>query len=120
MIRTRAYNILGILAILLFTACGQRYQAKSLVKDFVKEHATEELNITDFTDLDSTRVISDSLFLAMQQNATKDPLFKSIDFSQTKVSSPLLYIRMRYQKDTLQLSKTFYFDKDLTAVIAFK
>ena len=120
MIRSRAYIIICILALLLFTACGQRYQAKSLVKDFVKAHAVEELNITDFTDLDSTRVISDSLFRAMQQNAAKDPLFKDVDFSGAKATSTLLYIRMRYQKDTLELSNTFYFDKDLTAVIAFK
>ena len=120
MIRSRAYIILGILAMLLFTACGQQYQAKSLVKDFVKEHATEELNITDFSDLDSTRVISDSLFQAIQQNAANDPLFKDVDFKGLKPSSTLLYIRMRYQKDTLKLSKTFYFDRDLSAVIAFK
>jgi hypothetical protein len=118
--RPRAYIILGTLALLLFTACGQQHQAKSLVKDFVKAHAVEELNITDFTDLDSTRVVSDSLFKAMQQNAASDPLFKDVDFSAAKATSTLLYIRMRYQKDTLELSKTFYFDKDLTAVIAFK
>ena len=120
MIRSRAYFIIGILALLLFTACGQQYQAKSLVKDFVKVHAVEELNITDFTDLDSTRVISDSLFRAMQQNAANDPLFKDVDFRAAKATSTLLYIRMHYQKDTLKLSKTFYFDKDLSAVIAFK
>ena len=118
--RPRAYIILGTLALLLFTACGQQHQAKSLVKDFVKAHAVEELNITDFTDLDSTRVVSDSLFKAMQQTAASDPLFKDVDFSAAKATSTLLYIRMRYQKDTLELSKTFYFDKDLTAVIAFK
>ena len=56
----------------------------------------------------------------MQQNAAKDPLFKAVDFSAAKPTSTLLYIRMRYQKDTLELSKTFYFDKDLSAIIAFK
>ena len=120
MIRSRAYIILGILALLLFTACGQQYQAKSLVKEFVKAHAVEELDITDFTDLDSTRVISDSLFRAMQQNAASDPLFQGVDFSNVKATSTLLYIRMRYQKDTLEQSKTFYFDKNLSAIIAFK
>lgn len=120
MIRSRAYIIIGIMAVLLFTSCGQQYKAKSLVKDFVKEHSTEELDITAFTDLDSTRVISDSLFQAMQQNAEKDPLFKDVDFRGKTASSTLLFIRMRYQKDTLELSKTFYFDKDLSTIIAFK
>ena len=50
----------------------------------------------------------------------KHALFKGVDFSGKKASSPLLYIRMNYQKDTLELSKTFYFDKDLSAIIAFK
>ena len=68
---SRAYIMIGILAMLLLTACGQQHQAKSLVKDFVEEHAIEELHITDFSDLDSTKVISDSVFLAMQQNAAK-------------------------------------------------
>ena len=54
MIRSRAYIIIGILALLLFTACGQQYQAKSLVKDFVEEHAIEELHITDFSSGNST------------------------------------------------------------------
>ena len=120
MIRSRAYIILGILALLLFTSCGQQYQAKSLVKDFVNEHAVEELNITDFSDLDSTRVISDSLLQNMRQRALKDPLFKDVDLGSIPLSTTLLYIRMRYQKDTLELSKTFYFDRDLSTVIAFK
>ena len=56
----------------------------------------------------------------MQQKAANDPMFKDVDFSDVKATSTLLYIRMRYQKDTLEMSKTFYFDKDLSAVIAFK
>ena len=120
MIHSRAYIILGIMALLLFTACGQQYQAKSLVKDFVKEHATEELNITDFSDLDSTRVISDSLLQTMRKTALSDPLFKDVRLGDIPKSPTLLYIRMRYGEDSLMLSKTFYFDRDLNEIIAFK
>ena len=120
MIRSRANNIIGILAILLLTACGQQYQAKNLVKDFVKVHATEELNITDFSDLDSTKVISDSLLQDMRQRALKDPLFKDVNLGSIPLSTTLLYIRMRYGADSLNQSRTFYFDKDLTGIIAFK
>lgn len=120
MIRSRAYIIIGVLALLLFSACGQRYRAKGLVKDFVKEHATEEVDITDFSNLDSTKVINDSLLQDMRQRALKDPLFKDVNLGSIPLSTTLLYIRMRYQKDTLELSKTFYFGKDLSAIIAFK
>ena len=120
--RSRAYIIIGVLALLLFASCGQRYQAKQLVKDFVKEHATEEIDISSFSDLDSTKVISDSLLQEMRQRAEKDTFFKDVKLGSIPLSTTLLYIRMRYQLpgDTLEQSRTFYFDKDLTGIVAFK
>ena len=56
----------------------------------------------------------------MRQRALKDPLFKDVNLGSIPLSTTLLYIRMHYQKDTLKLSKTFYFDKELSAIIAFK
>ncbi len=105
---------------LLLASCGQQYAAKQKVKAFVKEHATEEIDITSFSDLDSTRVISDSLLQAMRKNALKDPLFKYVKLGSIPLSTTLLYIRMRYGADSLMLSKTFYFDRDLNEIIAFK
>ena len=118
--RSYIYIIIGVLALLLLASCGQRYEAKQLVKAFVKDHATEEIDINSFSDLDSTRVISDSLLLVLQTNATKDPLFKDVNFTVRRSSPTLLYIRMRYGADSLNLSRTFYFDRNLTGIIAFK
>ena len=119
---SRAYIIIGVLAVLLLASCGQRYEAKGIVKDFVKEHATEEIDITSFSDLDSTKVISDSLLQVMRQRAQKDTLFKDVQLGSIPLSTTLLYIRMRFQLpgDTLEQSRTFYFDRDLTSIIAFK
>ena len=106
---------------LLLVSCGQRHQAKSLVKDFVKAYATEEIDITSFSDLDSTKVISDSLLQAMRTKALNDPLFKKgFQFTAERNGSTLLYIRMKYGDDSLGMSKTFYFDRDLTGIVAFK
>ena len=106
---------------LLLVSCGQQHQAKSLVKDFVKANANEEIDITSFSDLDSTKVISDSLLQVMRTNAMSDPLFKKgFQFTAERTGSTLLYIRMKYGEDSLGLSKTFYFDKDLTGIVAFK
>ena len=105
---------------LLLVSCGQQYQAKQLVKSFVKEHATEDIDINSFSDLDSTKVISDSLLQAMRQQALSDPLFKDVELASIPLSTTLLYIRMRYGDDSLNLSKTFYFDRDLTGIVAFK
>ena len=119
--RSRVHIILGVLALLL-TSCGQRYEAKQLVKAFVKEHATEEIDISSFSDLDSTKVISDSLLQEMRQRAEKDTFFKDVKLGSVPQSTTLLYIRMRYQLpgDTLEQSRTFYFDKNLTGIVAFK
>ena len=115
-----------ILALLLLASCGKQQQAKSLVKDFVSENAREEIDISSFSDLDSTRVISDSLIISMREKAKSDPLFKSAPLSpftsEGKKTRTFLYIRMRYQEpgDTIESSRTFYFDRDLTGIIAFK
>ena len=116
----RARNIIIGGMVLLFASCGQRYEAKKLVKAFVKEHATEEIDISSFSDLDSTKVISDSLLQVMRQQALKDTLFKDVKLGAIPQSTTLLYIRMRYGEDSLMQSRTFYFDKDLTGIIAFK
>ena len=117
---SRAYIIIGVLALLLLASCGQRYKAKGIVKDFVKEHATEEIDITSFSDLDSTKVISDSLLQEMRLRAEKDTLFKDVKLASIPLSTTLLYIRMRYGADSLNQSRTFYFDRDLTGIVAFK
>ena len=116
---SRAYISIGV-AMLLLASCGQQYAAKQKVKDFVKMHATEEIDITSFSDLDSTRVISDSLLQVMRKNALSDPLFKDVRLGDVPKSSTLLYIRMRYGEDSLMQSKTFYFDNDLNEIIAIK
>ena len=107
---------------LLLASCGQRYEAKQLVKAFVKEHATEEIDISSFSDLDSTKVIGDSLLQEMRLRAQKDALFKDVQLGSIPLSTTLLYIRMRFQLsgDTLEQSRTFYFDKDLTSIVTFK
>ena len=118
---SRAYYIIGVLAILLLASCGKQYEAKQMVKAFVKENAVEEIDITSFSDLDSTKVISDSLLQAMREKATQDPLFKKgTKMTAERTDATLLYIRMRYGADSLNLSKTFYFDRDLTGIVAFK
>ena len=119
---SRAYIIIGIMAMLLLASCGRQHQAKGIVKDFVKAYATEEIDINSFSDLDSTKVISDSLLQEIRLRAEKDTLFKDVKLGSIPLSTTLLFIRMRYQLsgDTLEQSRTFYFDKDLTGIIAFK
>ena len=120
---TRAYIIIGIFGLLLLASCGKQYQAKSLVKDYVKTYAVnpDGIDIISFSTLDSTKVIGDSLIQAMRQRAMHDTMFKNdLQFTAEKKGNTLLYIRMRYGNDSLGMSKTFYFDADMTGIVAFK
>ena len=118
----RAYLILSMLCtILLLISCGQRYEAKGVVKAFVEANATDakQLEITSFGKLDSTRVISDSIIHELRNR--KDPMFKSgITYPEYHKGEKLLFIRMRYRQDGEEHSKTFYLDEHLTGVVAYK
>ena len=74
---------------MLLVSCGQQYKAKQKVKDFVKEHATEEIDIASFSNLDSTRVISDQVLKAMRERAQNDTLFKNVRLGDIPASSTL-------------------------------
>jgi len=126
---TRTIYKIGVLSpLLLLASCGKQQQAKSLAKEFVKDYATQEIDINSFSDLDSTHVISDSILNAMRQNLMSDPLFKSPQLAPLPLKAAngyaqtMLYIRMRYQLpgDTLEESRTFYFDRELKGIIAVK
>ena len=107
------YIIIG-LALLLFASCGRQQQAKSIVKDFVKQHLHEDVSYLDFSDVDSTQTISDSLIQVLHQRAGK-----TISYQQ-RMGQTLFYIRAKYLSDKDTLSTTFYLDRDLQGVVAFK
>ena len=104
--------IIGVL--LLLTACGQRQQAKSVVKDFMETYQKGDVDYLEFSDLDSTRVLSDSLISVMQQRAGKDVTF------QKRTSKSLLLIRAKYLLDDDTCSTTFYLDPSTMGVVACK
>ena len=113
---------------LLLASCGKQHQAENLVEDFVEAYAQREIDIRSFSDLDSTRVIADSVILALRRNADRDPLFgKALlapfeQHSEQGSYHTFLFIRMRYQEpgDTVEASRTFYLDNGLKGIVAFK
>ena len=112
--------IIGISVLLLFASCGQQHKAESLAKDFVAENMEDPSAISgkDFTDLGTTRHISDSMITVMRQRGAVG-FKKGISYGE-KPTGDLYYLRMSYicNGDTLQ--NTFYFDSELKEVVAFK
>lgn len=104
--------IIGVM--LLLTACGQQQRAKSVVKDFMETYQQGDVDYLEFSDVDSTKVLSDSLIQALQQQAGKKVSF------QKRNSTTLLLIRAKYLLDDDTCSTTFYLDPSTMGVVACK
>ena len=104
--------IIGVM--LLLTACGQQQRAKSVVKDFMETYQKGDVDYLEFSDVDSTKVLTDSLINVLQQQAGKDVTF------QKRTSSTLLLIRAKYLLDDDTCSTTFYLDPSTMGVVACK
>ena len=111
----RLKNLIYIIGVmLLLTACGQQQRAKSVVKDFMETYQQGDVDYLEFSDVDSTKMLSDSLINALQQQAGKKVSF------QKRNSTTLLLIRAKYLLDDDTCSTTFYLDPSTMGVVACK
>ena len=108
------YIIIGMTAASLFASCGQRQQAKSVIKDFMEQSLQKDVKYLDFSDLDSTKAISDSVIMVMRQRGPKGIQYKEHQ------DETLLYLRTSYLDSEDTCSATFYLDCEATAIVAFK
>ena len=118
--KSRAYIIIGVSALLLFAFCGQQHKAESLVSDFVAENMENPSAISDkdYADLGTTRHITDSLITLMRQRGASG--FKNGSTYGKMPSGDLYFLRMSYISNGDTLQNTFYFDSELSGVVAFK
>lgn len=107
------YIIIGI-ALLLFASCGQQQKAKSVVKDFMDTYPRGDVSYLEFSDVDSTNAISDSLIEVLRAKAGKQITF------QKRTGKTLLLIRAKYLLNADTCSTTFYLDPQVTGVVACK
>ena len=110
---TYKYIIIGMSLLLLSASCGRQWQAKSAVKEFMDSELHRDAHYINFSDIDSTRNISDSLIAAMQQRIPCSNY-------QERRSKTLLHIRATYALEDDTLSSTFYLNKEIDGVVAFK
>ena len=104
--------IIGV--VLLLAACGQQQQAKSSVKDFVESQLHRDASYLDFSGVDSTRAITDSLIQVLRSRAGQGIQY------QAPSGKTLLHIRTQYLVDDDTLSATFYLDPVTLGVVAYK
>lgn len=105
-----------IISAVLMGSCGQRYEAKDIVRDFLKEQMVTDDYALQFGKLDSTYRINDSIMGDLQKRCATDKLFKQpvklADYKGIKTKL-LLSTKIIMKDDTLR--RTFYLDPDLKA-----
>ncbi|WP_298451080.1 hypothetical protein [uncultured Prevotella sp.] len=118
----RYIKILMACSIVIFSvSCGKQHKAESVVKDFLDKNITEPEYSISFNSIDSTKNITDSMINVMKNNAKKDNLFKKeIAYGSSTGSKPYIFTKTRIYNGKDTMMYTFYIDRMLQSVIAFK
>lgn len=119
----RRYIIFGIIcsAVFLVTSCGKQHKAESVVKDFLDKNMTTSDYSISFNEIDSTRHLTDSMINVMKSNARKYNLFKKeIAYDISTNDKPYMFMRTKICSGKDTVAYTFYIDKTLQNIIAFK
>lgn len=114
--------------VLALTSCGDQHKAQALVKDFLNENLEErDCSYERFSRLTPTAMIDMNGVKDMRQHMSQMPYMKkNINYQDASaISDTLLYIRATYKLTDKtgkeqELTQTFYMDKALTRVVAFK
>ena len=115
--------IVALVVAMAFTGCNrEKSKAESMVKDFLKENLVEnDFKVMDFSRLDSTTFVSDSMAHMMRMKMANDPLFKpEMNYQKGHKTRNLYFIRVKYRIEKDTILQTFYFDDELSRVVSFK
>lgn len=115
--------IVALVVAMAFTGCNrEKSKAESMVKDFLKENLVEnDFKVMDFSRLDSTTFVSDSMAHMMRMKMANNPLFKpEMNYQKGHKTRKLLFIRVKYRIEKDTILQTFYFDDELSRVVSFK
>lgn len=123
--KTAAAGLVAV--VLLLMGCGQAHDAKATVSAFLDENLVQsDLSDLEYSKIDSTTHVSAAAIDRMRAEAKTQGIFKK-DIKYTGEAHPrtLIYIRVTYRLTNIQGSEkkcaqTFYLDRSLTNVVAFK
>src|SRR5574344_32129 len=120
--------ILAISLAVSVSSCDRQDKAESLVDDFMEANMKDAsvANNKSYTKIDSTAYINDSIVTDMRSKANGLKLYRTnIKYEEGGIPKTIYYIRVSYlvdgKSDKMDKKKeTFYFDRELTRIIAFK
>lgn len=109
---------------LLLASCGRQHNAENIVTDFMEQNLKEPSTLSNvrFNDIDSTRYLNDSIVSAIRQNvkSTATQYKSPIEYGSDDIGKSLVTVRVDYTVGGNSYTDTYYLDKELTSVVAFK
>lgn len=117
-----------LLSGLTMLSCGEQHNAQKTIENFLEEYSNAtSVSVQGITQLDSTRHVTDSVVMALQQQAVNSPQFKrDVAFgSRAPKTKTLMLTKVTYsttdEKGNMKEHiKTFYLTPDLKEVVALK
>ena len=106
---------------LIFCACGKQHKAEETVETFLAANLRAEGYSADFTKIDSTTLVSDSMVNVMRKAAAANKAFKSpIRYGAEPPQPSYTFTKTHVIVGDDTLRHTFYLSPDLSKVVAFK
>ncbi len=125
--KRKATTLLLSAIALLLASCGEQHKAQGLVKDFLDQNLTEnDCDYEWFSPISKTAMIdADGVSRMRREVETLPVVRKGIKYREGTHPDTLLYIRATYKltgKSGKQqkYTQTFYMDKELSRIVAFK
>ena len=112
-----------LVAVMAFSSCNkEKTTTQKLVKEFLKENlVSEDFKVMDYSDLSSTKLVTDSMCQQMRTQMAGNALFKSgMRYADGPATKKMHFIRVKYRVDKDTIFQTFYIDEQQTRVVALK
>lgn len=109
-----------LLSIILFSGCGQEYETKTTVKNFMKnDMILDDYKIIGWSKLGDTYFVTDSIIQVMRTNAEQNKQTKP-NINYTPRTEKLYFIQVKYAVYQDTIKQTFYLDDKNSGVVCFK
>lgn len=106
---------------LMLTACGNQHKTETVVNDFLAENMKQTDYKIEFSNIDSTALVSDSAIIRMRKASLVNNIYKQpLKYIDAKSNDKYIYTQARIYIGNDTISQTFYLDMQMTGVVAFK
>ncbi|MGN1375416.1 MAG: hypothetical protein ACI4V5_02555 [Prevotella sp.] len=103
------------------TACGNQHKTETVVNDFLAENMKQTDYKIEFSDIDSTALVSDSAIIRMRMTALGNNMYRQpLRYKDAIRNDKYIFTQARIYIGNDTISQTFYLDMQMTGVVAFK